>query len=98
MIADTWLLITLRWQVAWNGFLARKLTYKVLTVLAAISFAVIAGGVSALVGFGAGLLVRNTSDRHYDALIPGGILTAVTFLLLLSSFGIAAAYCGLARC
>ena len=44
-LADTWLLITLRWQLAWNNFWSRKLAAKVLSVIATLSLAIIAVGV-----------------------------------------------------
>src|SRR3954452_4837221 len=89
LMPDTWLLISLRWQVAWNGFNSRKLSSKILTILVGLWFALVAVGISAVVGGGSGFFVRNLTDRHYDAIIPGAILTFIAVLLLFSSFGIA---------
>jgi hypothetical protein len=89
VIADTWLLLSLRFQVAWNSFMGRKLYARVLSVLGGLWLAAMGGTFSVLIGLGAGIVLRNFPDAGIDALVPGVILSGVTLLLLLSSFGIA---------
>src|SRR5438552_1148288 len=89
MIADTWLLLTLRWQLAWNKFRSRKPAAKALSVIGMVWIGVVAGGLSSLVGGAAGVLLRNNPEQGLDTVIPGLILTGATFLILLSSFGVA---------
>ncbi|MSP14083.1 MAG: hypothetical protein EXR62_14150 [Chloroflexi bacterium] len=89
MLNDTWLLLSLRWQVAWNGFLSRKPLAKVLLVLGALWIGVIVGGGSAALGYGAGSLLRRFPQLHLEPLIPGAILTAIAVILFLTSFGVA---------
>ncbi len=87
MIRDTWLLLRLQNQLAWNSFKAmrwwRKLTYLLLSI-----GAVGLGFVSALLGGGAAELISR-SDARYEALGPGLILTGALVVLSVSSFGIA---------
>jgi ABC-2 type transport system permease protein len=89
VIADAWLLTTLRWHLAWNTFKGRPIAVRILTVLGGLLLVLFGGGVSAAIGIGAGFLIRNFPGERLDALIPGAILTAVALLLLLSSFGVA---------
>ena len=89
MLADTWLLMTLRWQLSWNGFRSRKLYAQVLTIIGVLVVAGTAIFISGLMGVLAGALLRQFPEQHLDTIIPGLILTAVTLLILLSSFGVA---------
>jgi hypothetical protein len=89
LIADTLLLLSLRWQLAWNRFKSGKAVTRVLTVLSSIVLALFVGGASALVGVGTGALLRMFPEQRLDAVIPGLLLAAVSFLLVLSSFGVA---------
>lgn len=88
MIADTWLLLTLRWRIGWNNFRSRKVPMKVLTVLGLFWAGVVMAFFSTLIGGGAGFLLRTYDRPGLAALIPGLILTAETLLLFISSFGV----------
>lgn len=89
MFADTWLLLTLRWHVGWNTFRHRKLAAQIFSILGGLIFAgVISLGFFGL-GVALGLLLKDFPDRDIAALIPGGLLTALTLLMLLTSFGVA---------
>src|SRR5262245_31975513 len=89
MISDTILLLKLRWQLAWNGFRARKPGLQVLYVLGLLTI----GGFVALLSSGAGILagavLRQFPEAGLDSVLPGLILTGTTLLILLSSFGVA---------
>lgn len=89
MIADTYLLLTLRLRVAWNSFRSYKLVRKILTVVFFLwaGFALASG--AGAVGYAAGAILRRFSNLHLEPLMPGLILTAATLLLLVSSFGVA---------
>jgi len=89
MLSDTWLLITLRWRLTWNSFRGRKWFIQILIVLGLLGMTAGAGTFSALVGYGAGSFLHRFSQFHLDSLIPGLILTAVSIILLINSFGIA---------
>ncbi len=89
MIADTWLLLSLRWQIAWNSFRSRKPVVKVLSILGVLWLGGIGVVTSGGLGFGAGVALRRFPESHLDTLIPGVILTAVGLIVLLSSFGMA---------
>lgn len=89
LIGDIWLLLTLRWHLAWNGFKGRKTWAKVLYIIGALWIALFAGGLSGSVGLLAGSLLHEFPDQHLDTLMPGLILTAATILILFSSFGVA---------
>ena len=87
MIADTWLLIQLRWQVTWNTFKRRSVAGRLFAVLGGAFAAVLTGGGAALVGLALGALLRAFPNPNLAALLPGALLTFITLLLLLSSFG-----------
>ncbi len=89
MIADTWLLLSLRVLLAWNRFRARKPWQKVTAVLLTLWVGGWALFLSGAVGYGAGALLPRYPDAALDALLPGAILTAAMVLLVLSSFGMA---------
>lgn len=89
MLADTWLLLTLRWHVGWNTFRHRKLAAQVFSVVGGVIFAgVVSLGFFGL-GVALGLILKEFPDRDIAALIPGALLTALTLLMLLTSFGVA---------
>lgn len=89
MFADTWLLLTLRWQVAWNTFKHRSLAAQVFSVLGAAFFAaLIVLGFFAL-GAGLGYILRQFPDNDLAALLQGALLTGLSLLMLLTSFGVA---------
>lgn len=89
MLADTNLLLTLRWQLAWNTFRSRKLIRKILLVAVFGWIAVAFAGGSASIGYGAGAILRRFPALQLESLMPGLILTVVALLLLVSSFGVA---------
>ncbi|MHB0870313.1 MAG: putative ABC transporter permease subunit [Chloroflexota bacterium] len=88
MIADTLLLLSLRWQVAWNSFRLRSPARKTLTVLGTLAIGLVIGGFSGTVGYGAGSLLHQFPQLRLEPLMPGLILTAAA-LLLVTSFGVA---------
>ena len=87
MIADTWLLVSLRWRMLWNGLRHRSLLSKLGLGIGALWLIVAVGGFAAALGYGAGRLLHEFPTWHLEALIPGAILTVITLFLLLSSFG-----------
>src|SRR5262245_10161811 len=89
LLADTWLLITLRWQIAWNGFMARKPAAKVLYVLGMLTIAGFAVFFSGGAGFVAGAALRQFPEAKLDTILPGLVITGTTLLILISSFGVA---------
>jgi ABC-2 type transport system permease protein len=89
MMADTWLLLGLRWQTAWNGFRHARAWRQALTILAMVAVAVGLGSFSAAVGVLFGEILRHFPTANLDALLPGVLLTIVAVILLLSSFGLA---------
>jgi len=89
MIADTILLLTLRLQVAWNTFRSRALIRQILIVIFFLAVGVGMGAFSSGVGYGAGAILRRFPGLQLEPLMPGLILTAITLLLLVSSFGVA---------
>lgn len=89
LLSDTWLLITLRWRLNWNTFRSRKWYFQILAAVGLTAITATFGAFSAGVGFAAGALLRRSPQWQLDSLLPGLILTAVTLLLLLNSFGVA---------
>ena len=89
MLTDTLLLITLRWQLAWNSFRGRSLIRRIL-IIAFFGWvgAAMMGG-SAMAGLGAGSLLRFFPALQLESLIPGLILTAIALMLFVNSFGVA---------
>ena len=87
MIADTWLLVSLRWRMLWNGLRHRSLLSKLGLGIGALWLIVAVGGFAAALGYGAGRLLHEFPTWHLESLIPGAILTVITLFLLLSSFG-----------
>lgn len=89
MLTDTWLLLTLRWHVLWNSFRHRSTVTKIFTVLGSLLIGGFVTFTAAGIGWGLGLLLHQYPDRDLAALLPGAILTVITLLILLSSFGVA---------
>ncbi|GIW07235.1 MAG: hypothetical protein KatS3mg060_2040 [Dehalococcoidia bacterium] len=87
MIADLWLLLTLRWQIAWNRFVRRRAIAKIGLVSAGVGIALGGGATFGSLAFGVGAVLRRAPDPVLEALVPGLILTSVTGLLLLTSIG-----------
>ncbi len=87
--SDLWLLLTLRWRVAWNTFRARPRSRQLLSGLGAGFVALWLGGSAVAFGFGAGALLRAFPGLGLEPLLPGALLTVVALLVLFSSFGVA---------
>lgn len=87
MIEDTLLLFTLQWQRGWNEFRQRRFWSKLAYGIGLFWLVGGGGAISAGIGFGAGAILRSFPELGLDALLPGLILTAVTLILLLTSFG-----------
>lgn len=87
MIADTILLLSLRWQVTWNTFKDFKLIRKIATVVFLIAVGAGMLAFSLGVGYTAGAILGRFPGLQLEPLMPGLILTAITLLLLISSFG-----------
>lgn len=89
LLADTWLLLTLRWQMMINKFQHRSTGARLLTILGLLALAVPFTALSAAVGFGGGWLLKTFPDLALEGILPGLILTAVAVVLLITSFGTA---------
>ncbi|HST06088.1 MAG TPA: hypothetical protein VLQ48_15330 [Chloroflexia bacterium] len=73
----------------WNTFRHRGLTTQAVSVVGAGSLGLLAFVFAAGIGLGLGALLHDYPDRDLAALLPGGLLTAITLLILLTSFGVA---------
>ena len=87
--SDLRLLLGLRWTLTFNTFRGRPWWQQALQVLGVVWVGGWLGFVSAIVGFGAGALLRRFPGSGLEALLPGFILTAVALLILFSSFAVA---------
>jgi ABC-2 type transport system permease protein len=88
-LADLWLLLSLRRQVGWNTFRARKPVARIFTVVGLLWIGGSALAVSIGAGYLAGAVLRRFPGAGLEPLLPGLILTAVAALVLVSSFGVA---------
>ncbi len=89
LLGDTWLLLTLRWQIMVNKFQHRSAGARVFTIIGLLALALPVGALSAGVGFGGGWLLRTFPDLALEGILPGLILTVVALMLLITSFGTA---------
>ncbi|HVF98429.1 MAG TPA: hypothetical protein VND68_01215 [Chloroflexia bacterium] len=89
VIADTWLLLALRWQIGWNSFKGRKTSTQVFSVLGGFVLFLFFASVSAGAGLLAGALLRRFPNAELEPVIPSLILTGVALFLLIGSFGTA---------
>lgn len=89
MIADTILLLELRWQLSWNTWRRRTRWRKLLYLLSMLWLVGTVGGFSGFVGWGSALIVQRLLGAGLEPLMPGLILTAAVAILLLSSFSLA---------
>ncbi|MBI3242640.1 MAG: hypothetical protein HYZ49_10145 [Chloroflexi bacterium] len=89
MIADTFLLLTLRLQVEWNTFRSRKLIRQILIVVLFLAVGAVMISFASGFGYGAGAILRRFPRLQLEPLMPGLILGIVTLLSLASSFGVA---------
>jgi len=89
MIADTVLLLRLRWQLNWNNWRKRTRWRKLLTLIGILWLTASLGGFSGLIGWGSAAAVRRFLGAGLEALVPGLILTAAALILLISAFSIA---------
>lgn len=89
MIADTLLLLQLRWQLNWNNWRKRTRWRKILTLVGVLWLTVLGGGLSGAIGWGSAAVVRRFLGAGLEPLVPGLILTAAALILLFSAFSIA---------
>jgi ABC-2 type transport system permease protein len=89
MISDTLLLLQLRWQLTWNAFLHRSIAARVLSVMGGLLVAFFVALGAGLFGLALGALLTAFPNADLAALLPGGLLTLVMLLLLLTGFGVA---------
>lgn len=89
VIADTWLLLALRWQIGWNSFKGRKTSTQVFSVLGGFVLFLFFASVSAGAGLLAGALLRRFPNGELEPVIPSLLLTGVALFLLIGSFGTA---------
>ena len=89
LISDTWLLLSLRWNIAWNSFRGRKTTTQVFSVVGSVMLFGLFAALSAGAGLLAGALLRRFPEAQLEPVIPGVILTGVALFLLIGSFGTA---------
>lgn len=89
MIADTWLLLTLRWHVTWNSFRHRSIGAQVGSIIGGVVVALLVMMGSSFLGIGLGVLLREFPNPDLAALLPGALLTLVSLILVLTSFGVA---------
>jgi ABC-2 type transport system permease protein len=87
--ADLWLLLGLRWQVAWNTFKGRKPLAKIGVVIGGLWIAFFLGSAASGIGYGAGRLLQRFPELRLEPLLPGALLTIVALIVLISSFGVA---------
>jgi ABC-2 type transport system permease protein len=89
MLADTWLLVTLRWHLTWNGFRKRSVTARILSVLGMLLFAGFISFGAAGLGIALGAALSRSPDPDIAILLAAAVLAVVSLLLLLTSFGVA---------
>ena len=89
MIADTILLLRLRWQLNWNNWRKRTRWRKFFYLIGVLWLTATVGGFSGLIGWGSAAVVRRFLGAGLEPLIPGLILTAAAVILLFSAFSIA---------
>lgn len=89
MIADTLLLLRLRWQLNWNNWRKRTRWRKFFYLIGVLWLTATVGGFSGLIGWGSAAVVRRFLGAGLEPLIPGLILTAAAVILLFSAFSIA---------
>ena len=75
VIADTWLLVSLRWQMLWNGLRARSLLSKLWLGFGLLWLVLGVGGFSAALGYGAGRLLTRSPPGTLRRCFPARILT-----------------------
>lgn len=89
MTKDLLLLIGLQIQISWNEFRRKKLWHKLLFIVGGGLFAALIIFSSAVLGLGLGALLRRFPQAQLEGLLPGLVLTAITLLLVVVSFGVA---------
>ncbi len=89
MIADTLLLLQLRWQLSWNNWRKRTRGRKILILVGVLWLTAVGGGFSGSIGWGSAAVVRRFLGAGLEPLIPGLILSAAVLILLISAFSIA---------
>lgn len=89
ILADTWLLIKLRWHLTWNAFRKRSVTARILSVLGMGLFGAFISIGAAGMGIALGAVLRRSPDPDIAILLVAAVLAIVSLLLLLTSFGVA---------
>jgi hypothetical protein len=89
VLSDTWLLLSLRWQIGWNSFRARKTSTQVFSVVGSLVLVIFFAALSAGAGLLAGALLSRFPEAQLEPVIPAVILTGVAVFLLIGSFGTA---------
>jgi ABC-2 type transport system permease protein len=89
LLSDTWLLISLRWHLTWNGFRKRSMAARVLSVLGMVLFGLFISAGAAGMGIALGAVLRRSPDPSIAILLVAAVLAVVSVLLLLTSFGVA---------
>ena len=93
LLTDTWLLLNLRWQTTWNTFRSGRVVGRVVSLTLIVLL--LAGGAfgTGVVGRVTGLLLRRGTiaglEPGLEGLFPGLVVSLITIVLLLSSFGVA---------
>jgi ABC-2 type transport system permease protein len=90
LFSDIRLLLTLRWQVTWNStFRSDRRVRRVVSLVFALVMLAIAGVGTGAAGRLVGLVLRRGVAPGLEGLLPGLVLSLITLVLLLSSFGVA---------
>jgi ABC-2 type transport system permease protein len=89
LLSDTWLLLALRRQVAWNRFRSRRPLSKVLIALVFLAAALASIRTSTWIAYTLGTFLRRVSEWQLEGILPGLVLTATVMAVLVGSFGVA---------
>ena len=89
LLSDTWLLLSLRWQLTWNTIRSGRRLGRAASLLFGLVFLGLAALGTGATGRVVGVLLRRYPDTGLEGLLPGAVLTLITLVLLLSSFGVA---------
>ncbi len=89
LLADTWLLLSLRWQLTWNTIRSGRRLGRAASLLFGLAFLGLAAFGTGATGQVVGVLLRRYPGSGLEGLLPGAVLTLIMLILLLSSFGVA---------
>ncbi len=82
-------MISLRWHITWNTFRHRNVAAQIFSLLGGLLVAALVGFGFAGLGFGLGVVLTALPDPDLAALLPGALLTVLSLIMLLTSFGVA---------